>query len=439
MADQIFNVECGFFDSVNGDRLYTANDMNRPYKRIIANGVFATPSGTPSTDLQVLSAGSGMGINVSPGDGLFAYKWFSNPSAIAITVPANSSAMPRIDSVLVQVDTRTSARVGSIVYRTGTPSSRPVAPKINTERGVVEYRLANINVAAGATVINQDAIADMRGSAECPWVTSLIRQVDTSQLFNQWQAAYARYYADSTAAFDAYTSEQEAKWEGFLETLTTELTVTTNIAMFTSSHTVLSGETVIPIDIVSYDPSSDVLMVFKNGLKATEGIDYTINAQNRPTITLIGRVTAGTVIDFTVLKSLAVTEVETVLAALQRIDSEISAMTADSGWNDIALQNGALPVSGDVPSVRKVGDRVYIRGSFTGVNTVSTSIGRLPMGFRPSAPLTYSTVAVPNMSPATMIPVVMQIGSDGSIRIYARSSAFAINSYVPITFNFVID
>lgn len=439
MADQIFNVNCGFFDSVNSDRLYSADDMNRPYKRVIANGVFATPVGTPSTDLQVLSAGSGMAVTVNPGEGMFAYKWFENSAAITITVPGNAESRPRIDSVIAQVDTRTAERVGSIVYRTGTPSTRPVPPEIGTVPGVEEYRIANILVAAGATVINQDAIADMRGSAECPWVTSLIRQVDTSVLFNQWQAAYAQYYATSTADFEAYMSEQEAKWEDFLETLTTELTVTTNIAMFTSSHTVLSGETVIPIDIVSYDPSSDVLMVFRNGLKATEGIDYTINAQNRPTITLIGRVTAGTVIDFTVLKSLAVTEVETVLAALQRIDSEISAMTADSGWNDITLQNGALPVSGDVPAVRKVGDRVYIRGSFTGVNTVSTSIGRLPMGFRPSAPLTYSTVAVPNMSPATMIPVVMQIGSDGSIRIYARSSAFAINSYVPITFNFVID
>lgn len=439
MADQIFPVSSGFYDSVNGDRRYSAEDMNRPYRRLVANGVFAMPQGTPSADLQVTASGSAMTINVNRGEGIFAYKWFENPSIIAITVPSNASASPRIDSVIAQVDTRSSERVGSIVYRTGEPSSRPSAPPINTVRGVYEYRIANISVAAGASAITAADIRDMRGSAECPWVTSLIHQMDTSVLFLQWQAAYDQYYRTTTADFEAYMSEQEAKWDEFLTTLTTELTVTTNIAMFTSSHTVLSGETVIPIDIVSYDPNSDVLMVFKNGLKATPGIDYTINAQNRPTITLLGRVTAGMVIDFTVLKSLAVTEVETVLAALQRIDSEISAMTADSGWNDIALQNGALPVTGDVPAVRKVGDRVYLRGSFSGVNTVSTSIGRLPMGFRPSAPLTYSTVAVPNMSPATMIPVVMQIGTDGGIRIYARSSAFAINSYVPITFNFIID
>ena len=52
MSEQIFNVECGFFHSMNGDREYFATDMNRPYKRVITNGVFATPAGTPSTDLQ---------------------------------------------------------------------------------------------------------------------------------------------------------------------------------------------------------------------------------------------------------------------------------------------------------------------------------------------------------------------------------------------------
>ena len=151
MADQIFNVNCGFFDSVNRDRLYTADEMNRPYKRVITNGVFATPQGTPSTDLQVLSAGSGMGIIVKKGDGLFGDKWFENPADIALNVPANTNILPRRDSVIVQVDKRTAGRVGNIVYREGTPSSNPLPPSIGTVTNVIEYRLANIYVAAGGT------------------------------------------------------------------------------------------------------------------------------------------------------------------------------------------------------------------------------------------------------------------------------------------------
>lgn len=438
MADQIFNVNCGFFDSVNDDRLYTADDMNRPYRRIVANGVFATPLGTPSTDLQVLSAGNGLNVKVSPGEGIFAYKWFSNPATIAIAVPANTSSLPRIDSVVAQVDTRSSERVGNIIYRTGTPASTPEAPPINTVRGVEEYRLANISVLSGSTVINNSEIRDQRGSAECPWVTSLIKQVDTSALFEQWQSAYEQYYTSSTAAFNLYTAEQRAEWEDFVSTLTSDLTVTTNMAMFSASYTTVSSELAIPVNVASYDSSSDVLLAFQDGLKITEGANYTVDTQSHPpSIILNRRVPAGTTFSFTVLKSVAVTEVETVLAALQHIDSEISAIAADSGWINLPLQNGAQPVTGETPAVRMVGGKVYIRGAFYGANALGTTICRLPQGYRPSAPHTYSTLAIPDMTPATLTPVVMQIGTDGAVKIYARSSAYPINSFVSIATNFI--
>ena len=73
MADQIFSVNSGFYNAVNNDRTYSAEDMNRPYKRIVANGVFATPAGTASNDLRV-TATSGMVISVAAGEGIFADK-----------------------------------------------------------------------------------------------------------------------------------------------------------------------------------------------------------------------------------------------------------------------------------------------------------------------------------------------------------------------------
>lgn len=173
MADQIFNVNCGFFDAINSDRTYTAEQMNNPYKRLISNGVYPNPDGTTSTDLQVVSATAAMDITVKAGQGLFADKWFDNSAAINITVPNNTGLTPRFDSVIVQVDTRTSGRAGNIVYRTGTAASNPSPPAINTVTGVTEYRLANIYVAGGANTINDDAITDRRGTSECPWVTSL--------------------------------------------------------------------------------------------------------------------------------------------------------------------------------------------------------------------------------------------------------------------------
>lgn len=323
MADQTFAVNCGFFDSIDKDRLYSADEMNRPYKRVITNGVFATPSGTPSTDLQVMASGNSMNITVAAGEALFGDKWFQNPAILAITVPSNSSIVPRRDSVVAQIDKRQVGRVGNIIYRTGTPSSTPVAPSINTIDNVIEYRVANIDVPAGAVAISQANITDLRGSSECPWITSLIQQVDTSTLFNQWVTAYNNYYTESTEDFENWSEEKKAEFEQFLENLTSELTVATNVIMFTNNYISKGTVTTVPIGIPSYDKTTDVLMVFINGLKATEGENYTIG-NNSDTITLKVELIAGQIVNFLVLKSVIAADIQTTVTMIQQLNAEIA-------------------------------------------------------------------------------------------------------------------
>lgn len=173
MADQNFEVTCGFFDAVNNDRLYSADQMNMPYKKLVGNGVFGAQDGGASNDFKV-TASSGMVISVAAGNALFADKWFESPAAIAITVPAASVSNPRIDSVIAQVDKTANGRVGRIVYRTGTASASPTAPAINTDADIVEYRIANISVPANQTTISSSLITDLRGTSACPWVKSLL-------------------------------------------------------------------------------------------------------------------------------------------------------------------------------------------------------------------------------------------------------------------------
>ena len=178
MADQNFNVDCGFFDSVDNDRLYSADQMNMPYKRLVSNGIFGATDGSASTDFQVTASG-GMVISVAAGNALFADKWFESAAAISITVPAANVSNPRIDSVIAQVDETSSGRVGRIVYRTGTPAASPTAPAINTVANVTEYRIANVSVPAGQPSIVQSFITDLRGTSACPWVTSVLAPTTT--------------------------------------------------------------------------------------------------------------------------------------------------------------------------------------------------------------------------------------------------------------------
>ena len=215
--DTKYGVNAGFFDAINEDRQYSAEDMNRPYRKLISNGVFATPNGETSDELQVFTANEGMNIIVSAGNAFIQDKWFENPSDLIITISQNSEVLPRKDSIIAQVDKTQAGRIGNIVYRQGVASSNPAHPDINTEENIFEIRLADILVSPSCVKITQDLITDCRGSEECPWITSLIKQVDTSTLYAQWQAAYKKYYEDQEAEHDAFFEESKESMQNFCE------------------------------------------------------------------------------------------------------------------------------------------------------------------------------------------------------------------------------
>lgn len=314
MADQIFNVRSGFYDAINADRVYSADDMNRPYKRVVSNGVFATPKGTPSTDLQVVAAGTGMQIIVKSGEGIFADKWFENASDININVPSNTTTLPRIDSVIVQMDKRTSGRVGNIVYRTGTPASSPKAPSVNTVTNVIEYRLANIRVNAGISLITGGMITDRRGSSDCPWVTSLIYQVDTSTLYDQWAEAYASYF-----------ETEKAMWDDWYTHLTEELDVSMTLIKLTNAVVTVSETSEVLIGIPEYNPNTDMLEVYINGLRAVEQYQYTVNGST--SISLTSPIETGQTVNFVVLKSVIMGNEYNIMSLINALDAKIAGVS----------------------------------------------------------------------------------------------------------------
>lgn len=432
MAEQKFQITSGFYDAVNKDRLYTAEDMNRPYKRIISEGVFATPAGTPSTDLQVISAASALNIIVKKGEGLLGGRWFESPSDLTITVPANNNVVPRRDSVILQVDKRQSGRIANVVYREGVPNSNPQVPDINTVNNVIELRLANIYVAAGANYIGQDAIVDLRGSSECNWITSLIKQVDTSTLFEQFSAAYWDFYNMS-----------KAEWRAFMMELSDDLTVNTNILTY-ESHYVSpeDGTTEIPINIASYNKDKDVLIVRINRLFASEGTDYVISNDSSK-ITLTKDVKADNNIDFLVLQSVIVGDTETLITEVQRLSTAITNLTTavsnlntDSGWINFTLESGALAFDdNNKPAIRKFGNQIFIRGAIKNLDTLNVPICTLPANMRPAMTHQYDAIAYDGN---TLINCVLEVRTTGSIYLVAKSGTISNTSKLSIATNFIV-
>ena len=83
MSDTNYEINAGFFDSIDDDRLYSADDMNKPYHRLIGEGIFSSDG---SNDFQVSSADDGMNIIVAAGEGLLGDKWVENSSDFQITI-----------------------------------------------------------------------------------------------------------------------------------------------------------------------------------------------------------------------------------------------------------------------------------------------------------------------------------------------------------------
>lgn len=193
-------IRSGFFNSVDGDRKYNADDMNRPYKNLIANGVFPNPS----TNLQVLVS-SGMTVQVLEGDGLFGGGWANNDAPVLLTLAPGETNLNRIDAIVIARDTSELVRSTTVYIKKGTPSSAPVAPTMIRNDYLNEYCLATVRVNSGTTSLSQSMITDTRGNTDvCGWVTGLIDQVDTSTLFAQWETAYAEQYVKNTEAFNSW-------------------------------------------------------------------------------------------------------------------------------------------------------------------------------------------------------------------------------------------
>lgn len=270
----------GFFNSVDGDRKYNAEQMSTYFDGLVSDGIYQSVGGK-----FYVSAGAGLSVNVSTGRALIECHWLKNDNVLTITLDSADVQNDRKDLIVIKLDY--SARTMGIEYISGAESVK------NTE--TVKYlTLAKITVPAGATTITQANIKDIRGSALCPWVTGLVKQVDTSDLFSQYEKAYEEmvqqminWWADRRNAFDTW-----------FNSLTTSLNVNLNLTKQEFSYTTSAETDIIPL--VSDYQNTDILLVHVNGVLVVEGTEYSIEAEN---IKLAKTITAGNTVTQILIKS----------------------------------------------------------------------------------------------------------------------------------------
>lgn len=335
------SIEYGFFNSINHDRVYDADDISNYFLKLISNGVFATPA-----DAMQVQASMGMTVSVSPGWGFINCKWINNTAAYMLTLDAPDVVLNRIDRIVLRLNADEKLRNMEIAIKKGTLASNPAAPTLTrVPGGVWELSLARISVPAGVTEITQSAITDERGNKElCGWVTGLIDQIDTTNLFAQYDAAF---------------------WEWF-NIIKDTVKETTLVRQYTSTYTTVSdNETIIPINISQYNETLDVLNVYINGLKLIFGVDYTITATS---ITLTRPLDiVGTQVEFEVLKSIDGTGSESVIDIVRQLQLDVEELEN--------IKNEYLPINGNAVSATKLITPRNINGvPFDGTSDIVTPI-----------------------------------------------------------------
>ena len=195
-------ITSGFYDSVNGDRKYNAEQLSAIFNGIINDGVLARFGEAFS-----VRADSGNRVTVGKGRAWFNSTWIHNDASLSILVPSlPGSGVHVVDVLVLEVDRSTDVRAATAKFATQYTSSDASLTEgraielaiesnlINTT-SVHQYPIAAIYRKVGTTdAITQADITNFIGTSYCPYVTGIIDVVDIDDMVAQWGSQFTQWF-----------------------------------------------------------------------------------------------------------------------------------------------------------------------------------------------------------------------------------------------------
>lgn len=176
----------GFFNSVNGDRVYDASDVAGFLSKFFTNGIFNNSLG--------VSANDNMTVSVATGNANINGYGYENTETLVLDIDEADSELSRIDSVIVRLDL-TNRQITTMILQ-GQYATTPSQPNITRTGTIYDLRLANISVPAGATRITTEMINDTRFGTDCGNVTQAVLSLDTSEIFRQYETWFNEWFSN---------------------------------------------------------------------------------------------------------------------------------------------------------------------------------------------------------------------------------------------------
>lgn len=182
----------GFFNAREAedgtyDREYDAEQFAEYFANFISNGVYANPA----NQLKVVfddSPSKPFVVIVRKGKAYIDGYWYELTEDMEITIPVNTKAYIVKDVIRCTLDK--AERKVSIVLEEGVTSDHPT--NNNNRHDLI---LSTIIVQPNASKLNAEDITDKRpDKAYCGFVTGVIDQIDTTELFRQYDETFKTWF-----------------------------------------------------------------------------------------------------------------------------------------------------------------------------------------------------------------------------------------------------
>jgi len=214
---------CGFYNSVDHDRMYNAVQFSQIFDGIINDGVYMG-----FLDHFIVTPSSGMKVQVGSGRAWFNHTWSYNDSPYIVSLGDSMMGLSRIDAVCLVIDISDEVRANSIEVIEGVPlNANPVKPELVNTATKFYHPLAYVTIRSEVTEIVAADIENAVGTEATPFVTGIIETISIDELVNQWAAEwdvwrdehqneYLDWIDAQENAFTAWATEQMTEYEVFV-------------------------------------------------------------------------------------------------------------------------------------------------------------------------------------------------------------------------------
>lgn len=151
-------IRCGFFNSIENDRRYDAEDMGKIFEGIIKDGVFGTMD---NEKFKIQAINNTMNVAVLSGKCWFNGKYFeivkNTSETLTIGVGENN---PRYDAIYIKIDNiqNEGGRVGTLEVQPGEANATPTKPVVESTDNITNIVIGYVLVPAMAVTLNNATI-----------------------------------------------------------------------------------------------------------------------------------------------------------------------------------------------------------------------------------------------------------------------------------------